>query len=407
MGLSDIQQEECSDLISIEQAAAHPAFWKALEDLESKRQVVIANAVRLAEVASPTGFEADRATMFKTLLTDALGEARIDEAGNVLGHLPGKGKGKALLVTAALDSPYSPGVEPVIEVRPDRLTGWGACTNAYALAVMAQIASTLRAHGHEGMCDIWFIATVGSEMAGDLRGICSLFPWLSETCSHAICLQGPGIGRLDHWSVGTYRGELTVLTPGGHAWRDSARPNALVLAMQYCGTMKAVPPQGLPRGMFNPSKLEAGDAWNALPSRAVLRFELRSDDESDLQRMILRAQEEADALVAHRPGCLAFLEQKGFRHATGLYPDHPLVEGCRKTLGWAGIKTRLGASSADASVCLHWGVAAVTIGLGSCVGIATSQETLDTRDLRPGLRQALACVFQNSMTPAEDNADAA
>ena len=31
-------------------------------------------------------------------------------------------------------------------------------------------------------------------------------------------------------------------------------------------------------------------------------------------------------------------------------------------------------------------------GLGSCVGIATSQETLDIRDLRPGLRQAFAAV---------------
>jgi acetylornithine deacetylase/succinyl-diaminopimelate desuccinylase-like protein len=388
-------------LISIEDAALIPAFWKTLEALEASRPVVIANTVQLAEVASPTGFEAERAMAFRALLAESLGNARIDEAGNVLGHLPGTGSGKALLVTAALDSPCSPGTEPVIEVRPDRLTGWGACTNAYALAVMAQIAGILRSHPIAGMGDIWFVATVGSEMAGDLRGICSLFPWLSETCSRAICLQGPGVGRLDHWSVGTYRGELTVLTPGGHAWRDSSRPNALALAMQYCQTMKSVPPQGLPRGMFNPSKLDSGDAWNALPSRAVLRFELRSDDENDLQRMILRAQEEADALVARKPGCRAFLEQKGFRHATGLYPDHPLVDGCRKTQAWAGIKTRLGASSADASVCLHWGVAAVTLGLGSCVGIGTSQETLDIRDLRPGLRQALAAILQCALAPKE------
>jgi tripeptide aminopeptidase len=384
-------------LISIETAASIPAFWKALETLEANRPVVIANAVRLAEVASPTGFETERALVFRALLEESLGNARIDDAGNVLGLLPGKRQGKALLVTAALDSPCSPGTEPVIEVRPDRLTGWGACTNAYALAVMAQIAQTLRQHPELDRTDIWFVATVGSEMAGDLRGICSLFPWLAKTCSRAICLQGPGVGRLDHWSVGTYRGELTVLTPGGHAWRDSSRSNALTLAMQYCQTMKSVPPHGLPRGMFNPSKLESGDAWNALPSRAVLRFELRSDDEQDLQRMILKAQEEADALVARKPGCRTFLEQKGFRHATGLYPDHPLVDGCRKTQAWAGLKTRLGASSADASVCLHWGVAAVTLGLGSCVGIATSQETLDTRDLRPGLRQALAAILQNAL----------
>jgi len=134
----------------------------------------------------------------------------------------------------------------------------------------------------------------------------------------------------------------------------------------------------------------------------VLRFELRSDDENDLQRMIRSAQEAAEALVQDLPGCQAFLEQKGFRHATGLYPDHPLVEGCRRTQAWAGLTTTLGASSADASVCLHWGVAAVTLGLGSCVGIATSQETLDIRDIRPGLRQAYAAIVQNALWKEND-----
>ncbi len=390
-------------MLSIENVAARSGFWKALEGLESRRSQLVANTVRLAEHASPTGFEALRAREFQAVMSEILPETRIDEAGNVLGRLPGSRKGKALLVTAALDSPYSPGTDPVIEVRPDRLTGWGICTNAFALPAMAELARAVRSWGPADLGDIWFVATVGSEMAGDLRGICSLFPWLSETCSRAICLQGPGLGRLDHWSVGTYRGELTVLTPGGHCWRDSNRPSALRLAMRYSQALETLPRPVSPRGLYNPSRLESGDAWSALPSRASLRFELRSDDEADLQRMILRAQEEADLLVKDTPGCRVFLEQKGFRHATGLYPDHQLVEGCRKTQNWAGLKTRLGASSSDASVCLHWGVAAVTLGLGECVGIATSQETLDIRDLRPGLRQAFAAVVQNALWKDEGN----
>ena len=389
-------------MVRIETVATAPEFWKALEVLEARRSNLIANTVRLAEIPSSTGHEKERAREFRTLLEDALGEARIDETGNVLGCLPGTGSGKALVVTAALDSPYGPSIEPVVEVRPERLTGWGVGVNAFALASLAELARTLRNHPISEASDIWFVATVGSEMAGDLRGISALFPWLSSTCNRAICLQGAGLGRLDHWSVGTYRGELTVLTPGGHCWRDSARVSALRLVMKYSQTLESLPPKGLPRGLYNPARLESGDAWNAVPSRAVLRFELRSDDENDLQRMIRRAQEEAEALVQDLPGCQAFLEQKGFRHATGLYPDHPLVEGCRRTQAWAGLTTTLGASSADASVCLHWGVAAVTLGLGSCVGIATSQETLDIRDIRPGLRQAYAAIVQNALWKEND-----
>jgi acetylornithine deacetylase/succinyl-diaminopimelate desuccinylase-like protein len=231
-------------------------------------------------------------------------------------------------------------------------------------------------------------------MSGDLRGTCHLFPWLPTIADRAICLQGPGIGRLDHWSVGTYRGELSVRAPGGHCWRDAGRPNALRLAMEFSRRMEAIPKPSFPRTLYNPAQLEAGDAWNTLPSKAVLRFEFRSDGEEELQRLIREAQTAAADLCHGLSGCRAELEQKGFRHATGLFPDHPLVLGTREAQTWAGLVPRLGASSSDASVCLHYGVAAVTIGLANVVGLETQMETLYLDSLPSGLRQAYATSVQ-------------
>jgi acetylornithine deacetylase/succinyl-diaminopimelate desuccinylase-like protein len=381
-------------VLSIPEASSRPGFWMGLTLLESDVPRIVAQAVQLAEIPSPTGLEEARAQSVCELLEEALGMARIDQAGNVASVLAGAKERPGTVVLAPLDSWYDSIDHPHIQVRPDRLTGPGIAGQSIALAVLVALARTLRERPVQGLGDIWFVATVGSEMSGDLRGICHLFPWLPTVAERVICLQGPGLGRLDHWSVGTYRGELAIWAPGGHCWRDSGRPNALRLAMEFSAQMEAIHKPGFPRTLYNPAQLESGDAWNTLPSKAVLRFELRSDGEEELQRLIREAQRAAGSLCKGLSGCRAELSQKGFRHATGLYPDHPLVMGTREAQSWAGLVPRLGASSSDASVCLHYGVASVTIGLASVVGLETHMETLYLDSLPVGLRQAYAVLVQ-------------
>jgi len=381
-------------VLTIPEASSRPGYWLGLTRLEADVPRIVAQAVQLAEIPSPTGAEEARAAAVKDLFAEALGMARIDQAGNVAAVLAGAPGRPGTVILAPLDSWYESIDQPHIQVRPDRLTGPGIAGQSIALAVQVALARTLRERPVQGLGDIWFIATVGSEMSGDLRGICHLFPWLPTVADRVICLQGPGLGRLDHWSVGTYRGELAVWAPGGHCWRDVGRPNALRLAMDFSRRMESVPKPGTPRTLYNPAQLESGDAWNTLPSKAVLRFELRSDGETELQKLIREAQIAAAELCKGLSGCRAELSQRGFRHATGLFLDHPLVIGTREAQSWAGLVPRLGASSSDASVCLHYGVAAVTIGLASVVGLETQMESLYLDSLPVGLRQAYAVLVQ-------------
>lgn len=381
-------------MLTLPEASSRPGFWLGLTQYEADLSRVVAEAVRLAEVPSPTGSEETRAQLVRELLADALGKAEIDQAGNVLGCLEGDADRPGTVILAPLDSWYGEGTRPMIDVRADRLTGPGIVNHAIALSSLIGLARALRENPVTGLGDIWFVATVGSEMAGDLRGICHLFPWLPTIASQVLCLQGPGLGRLDHWSVGTYRGELNVYAPGGHCWRDTGRGNALKLAMNFSQRMESLPKAVFPRTLYNPAQLESGDAWNTLPSKATLRFELRSDSEAELQRLIREAQVAASELCKGLAGCRAILEQKGFRHATGLYPDHPLVTGIRAAQSWAGLPSKLGASSSDASVCLYYGVAAATIGLCNAMGIETQMETLYLDSLASGSRQAFAAMIQ-------------
>jgi len=388
-------------VLSLPEASSLPGFWEAVETLQADQFRLQAEAVRLAEIPSPTGGEAARALAMRDLLSEALGEAQIDSTGNVRARLKGRADRPGTMLLAPLDASYPEGTSPVVDVRTTRLSGRGVASHAIALASLASLARAFRHQRIEGLGDIWFVATVGSEMAGDLRGTCNLFPWLPTVARRVLCLQGPGLGRLDHWSVGTYRGELAVYAPGGHCWRDAGRPNALRLAMQFSAAMEAIPARGFPRSLYNPSRLDSGDAWNTLPSRATLWFEFRSDGEAELQRMIRAAQSHAAGLCQGLAGARAELRQRGFRHATGLFPDHAMVTTTREAQTWAGLVPRLGASSSDASVCLHYGVPAVTIGLCETVGLGTGMETVELASLGAGLRQALATTVLFAGSPAE------
>lgn len=385
-------------MLTLPEATALPGFWKALDALEADQRRIHAEAVRLAEIPSPTGSESARAAAVRDLLAEALGSASLDSTGNVRARLKGRPDLPGTMLLAPLDASYGEGIQPVVDVRPDRLSGRGVASHAIALASLVAMARAFRAHVSDKIGDLWFVATVGSEMAGDLRGTCNLFPWLPTVARRVLCLQGPGIGRLDHWSVGTYRGELAVYAPGGHCWRDAGRPNALRLAMEFSAAMESLPVAGFPRSLYNPSRMDSGDAWNTLPSRATLWFEFRSDGEADLQRMIRAAQAQAAKLCNGLPGARAELRQRGFRHATGLFPDHAMVTATREAQTWAGLVPRLGASSSDASVCLHYGVPAVTIGLCETVGLGTGMETIELPSLSSGLRQAFAtsAIFAGS-----------
>lgn len=388
-------------MLTIRKASSLPGFWDAIGALEADLQRIQAETVRLAEIPAPTGNEAERARVVRELLADAIGNAEIDATGNVRACLKGRPDLAGTMLLAPLDASYSEGVSPFIDVRSNRLSGRGVASHAVALASLVGLARALRRHPVQDTGDIWFVATVGSEMAGDLRGTCNLFPWLPTVAESVLCLQGPGLGRLDHWSVGTYRGELVVYAPGGHCWRDAGRPNALRLAMEFSSSMEGMPNKGFPRSMYNPSRLESGEEWNTLPSRATLWFEFRSDGEAELQRMIRAAQARVSELCRGLSGARAELHQRGFRHATGLFPDHPIVLATKDAQTWAGLIPRLGASSSDASVCLHYGVAAVTIGLCDTVGLGTGMETIELSSLSAGLRQALATgiLFAGGSTP--------
>ena len=74
-----------------------------------------------------------------------------------------------------------------------------------------------------------FVATVGEEGPGDLRGVRHLLAGAGKIPRPAgfISLDGVGLDRIIHRGVGSTRLRITLRGPGGHSWTDFGRPNPI------------------------------------------------------------------------------------------------------------------------------------------------------------------------------------
>ena len=165
-----------NDLIA--KLSAHERIRAARHHIERTDEVTLARQAALSAIPAPTGAESQRAARAAELFREVgLRDVTIDEVGNVHGWLrgdggAGTGNGAAPVVLAAhLDTVFGPDVRVAVERRGDRMEGPGISDNARGLAALIAVAEALvRARVHTTR-PILFVATVGEEGSGDLRGV--------------------------------------------------------------------------------------------------------------------------------------------------------------------------------------------------------------------------------------------
>jgi acetylornithine deacetylase/succinyl-diaminopimelate desuccinylase-like protein len=104
-----------------------------------------------------------------------LADAAIDAEGNVVGLRKGVGSGPLLVVSAHLDTVFPAGTDVRIKEREGRLYAPGIADDTRGLAVLLAWIKALNENGIRTTGDILFVANVGEEGLGDLRGMKRVF----------------------------------------------------------------------------------------------------------------------------------------------------------------------------------------------------------------------------------------
>jgi len=391
--------------------ALQPVIARHVELLHERDSATLESQERLAQLPAPTGGETRRAA----LVADAFrlrgfADVRIDAAGNVIARRPGRAQQAAAPVVcmAHLDTVFAADTPLRLRREGDRIVCPGIGDNARGLAGMLALADAFGVPGLDGDAlelahPIEFVATVGEEGLGNLRGARAYFDAHATdgTAAHAVvALDGPGDERLVHHALGSRRYRITLHGPGGHSWADFGRPNAIHAAGRATHWLALLPKECRGRLAVSVGRIGGGESLTAIPTLAWLDLDVRATDEGELARADLKVQEIVRQAVHEEnrdatEGALhADVLLLGERPAGALSVDHPLVALAMAATHDIGRESLSAVASTDANIPLSRGIPAITIGAGGRGGGAhTADEWYQNAHGARGLARAATIVL--------------
>jgi tripeptide aminopeptidase len=388
-------QQRAADLGSI--LLQTPAVRAAVESARTDEMRTIDDQIRICEVEAPPFQEAKRAELYAGLLREAgLKSVRIDAEGNVIAERPGANPRPNVVVSAHLDTVFPRGTN--VKVRRDGyvLRGPGIGDDCRGLADLLAVARALNKAGVSTPGTITFVATVGEEGLGDLRGVKHLFnESLKGRIDRFVSIDGEGLG-VTHIAIGSTRFRVTFKGPGGHSFGSFGTVNPIHALGRAMARIADFQVPNSPRTTFNVGRVGGGTSINAIASEAWMEVDLRSGDTASLRSLEKQFRQAVNDAVAQEnarwnsTALTVSIETVGTRPAGRVSSSAPIVQAAISASKALNLPLSFAEGSTDANLPLSLGIPAVTIdagGRGS--GAHTENETYDATDAWKGTQRAI------------------
>ena len=349
-------------------------------------------AVEIQQIPAPTFSEGVRGEFVRGLFAkEKLKDISVDSIGNVFARLPGTvKKAAALVVSAHLDTVFPNSISLQVRKEAGKIFAPGIGDNSLGVAALFGIIWSLRERNIELKHDIWFVANVGEEGLGDLRGMRAVVERFGEDPIGYLVLEGLALGHVYHRAIGVRRYRIMAKTAGGHSWADYGQPSAVHELATLVTQLTAIRLPRTPRTTMNVGTFGGGTGINVLASEAKCELDLRSEDPAALAK--LTHQVEEIIKNADRDDVKIMAEIIGERPAGEIPADHPLVELAMECTREQGLDATLTSGSTDANIPLSLGIPAVVMGITTGGGAHTINEYIDVEPVAKGMEAVIRFV---------------
>jgi len=404
MGTGFAQTAPLQSRVTAEQLVSDPRVARALGWLAKNTAWITAEQVRITEIPAPPFHEVARAAYLRKLLGSCGLRVRTDDVGNIIGERPGSSANDVVMLAAHLDTVFPTGTDVRVRREEPRLAAPGISDNGTGLATLVAVARALHESRLKTMRTILFVADVGEEGEGNLRGIRKLVETYRGRLRYVIALDGSTINHVTAAALASRRLEVSVQGPGGHSWSDFGMPNPIHALSRGIVRFLKVRVPSEPRTTYNIGEIEGGTSINSIPFRAAIKVDLRSESAAEMDRLEAALREAVQAGVdeemaasrEHGPASRGAgkLEVRfrilGVRPSGELQETSPLLAALRDADRYLGNRSRVERSSTDANVPLSLGIPAISIGGGGNAGGAHSlSEWYDPSGRELGLQRVL------------------
>jgi acetylornithine deacetylase/succinyl-diaminopimelate desuccinylase-like protein len=384
--------------VAVQQLLASPNVKQALESLKASEPRTINEQIKVCEIPAPTFHEEQRAAWFKQRFTElGLKNVRIDKVGNVLGERPGKGAGPVLVLAAHLDTVFPEGTDVRVKHEGVILKGPGIGDDCRGLAVILAVARALNEARIETNGTVIFVANVGEEGLGDLRGVRHLFgEELKGRATYFISVDGVGMD-ITNTAVGVVRYRATFRGPGGHSYGAFGLPSPIHAMGRAIEKISRFQVPKRPKTTFNVGKIEGGTSVNSIAHTAWMEVDMRSESAAELDKLeaefkgaVGTAVKEENQARPYKTPITIELKMVSQRPA-GLQPvDSPIVKTALAASAALGVRATLTSGSTDSNIPISLKIPAITIdGGGDGKGAHSLDEYFDTTNSYLGTQRVL------------------
>ena len=350
---------------------ASPAFQAAVAHFAAEHERFVRELIQITEVPAPPFGEQARGELLQRLLRESgLPQVSVDGAGNVLAPRPGRG-GPLFCVAAHLDTVFPAGTDVRVSREGHVLRAPGVGDDSRSLALLLALIRALNAAGIQPASDLLFVANVGEEGPGDLRGARYLFTKgdYRGKIARFMSIDGFSNDLVTNGALGSKRYRVTYRGPGGHSWSafGLVSPSlALGAAMAKLGQVQAGRD---PKVSYNVGAIGGGTSVNSIPYEAWMEVDLRSTSPAALDEIAATFQglaqeaaaEENAARSTARGPLTVEITPIGDRPSGKTPPDSPVLRQVAAAMRAHGKTVQWNTSSTDSNIPISLGIPAFTI----------------------------------------------
>ena len=370
----------------------------ALAAAKSSEPQTIEDQIRFCEIPAPPFKEEARGKELQRVFQQlGLQDVRVDKVGNVLATYPGAAPRPHVVIAAHLDTVFPEGTEVRVKREGATLRGPGIGDDCRGLGVLVAIAREMKKANVRTQGTVTFVANVGEEGLGDLRGVKQLFKeTLKDQIDSFVSIDGTGV-HVTNVAVGSHRYRVTFKGPGGHSFGAFGLANPMGAMGRAIAKIQEIQVPRQPKTTFNVGRTGGGTSVNSIPFDAWMEVDMRSSDPASLAAVDASFQKAVDTAVVEenqrwgKAGVITVVKELVGDRPAGSTPENsPIVRAGLATATLLGFQANLGEGSTDSNLPMSLKIPAITIGGGGRGRDAHAlTESYDTTDSWMGTQYGL------------------
>ncbi|MEO7965268.1 MAG: M20/M25/M40 family metallo-hydrolase [Gemmatimonadaceae bacterium] len=364
----------------------HPSVVSALDLIKKTNAWTLEQQVSICEIPAPPFKESVRAAEMKKRF-ESLGllNVRIDAEGNVIGEYKGTAQGPTVMLAGHLDTVFPEGTDVKVKREGDKFSAPGIGDDCRGLATLLAVARALGTSKVAVPGTILFVANVGEEGPGNLRGVRAIFKNPPQKIDYFISVDGVGLG-LTTGAVGSHRYKIEFQGPGGHSYGAFGMPNPIHAMGRAIAKISDFQVPKSPKTTFNVGIVSGGTSVNTISPLCAMEVDLRSESPDELAtvdgKLKTAVQSAMDEENARWPQSKSRVAVKwtdmGVRPASPVNDTSRLARVALAAGKSLGFDAPTGASSTDSNIPMSLGVPAITMdGGGEGKGAHSIAESYD------------------------------